>query len=304
MSTAYARPRRLKRGDRVALAAPAGPVDRERLAGAAALLESRGFEVLLRADAHARERYFAGPDARRLDELAGALADPTVAAIFLARGGYGGQRILSSLQLPSDAPPKPVVGFSDNTALLARLHLGFGWSVLHGPHPQWEKGSELDETLACLGFPGEPLLPRYGNLRVWREGGAVTGPVGGGCLSLLSTSVGTPYGWAAAGRIFFVEDVGEAPYRLDRMLHHLTAAGALDGVAAVVFGDLATFAPAGTDPADVEAVIGDFAGRMECPVVSGLPCGHTAPNRPLPFGPPARLDTARGELVFLEAMVR
>jgi muramoyltetrapeptide carboxypeptidase len=304
MSGSFARPGRLRRGDRVALAAPAGPVDRERLAGAAALLESRGFEVLLREDAHARERYFAGSDARRLDELAGALADPSIAAVFLARGGYGGQRILSALEPSRDLAPKPVVGFSDNTALLARLHLGFGWCVLHGPHPQAEKADELDEVLACLGFPGEPLLPRYGNLRVWREGGAVTGPVGGGCLSLLSTSVGTSYGWAAEGRIFFIEDVGEAPYRLDRMLHHLSAAGALDGAAAVVFGDLAAFAPAGTDIADVEAVIEDFAARMNCPVVSGLPCGHTTPNRPLPFGPAARLDSARGELVFLEAMVR
>jgi muramoyltetrapeptide carboxypeptidase len=298
-------PKRLRAGDRVALVAAAGPVDAVRVAGAVALLEGAGLQVSVRQDIASRQGYLAGPDARRLEELREALVDPAVSAVFLARGGYGTQRILPDLALPPGLPPKPVVGFSDNTALLSCFQNALGWAVLHGPHPGpgHERAEEYREVLACLGL-GETVRPLFKNLRVLRGGEGVEAPVSGGCLAVLSSSVGT--GWAPdfRGRIAFFEDIGEPVYRLDRYLNHLLRAGALDGAVGVVFGRPAAFVPEGVDPADVDALLEEFASRLDIPVLSGLPCGHVEGHRPLPFGPRARLDPAEGTLAFLEDFTR
>jgi muramoyltetrapeptide carboxypeptidase len=131
----------------------------------------------------------------------------------------------------------------------------------------------------------------------------VVAEVGGGCLSLLASSAGTPWAFRAAGRIVFLEDVNEPVYRLDRMLLQLRASGALDDAAAVVFGKPETFLAPGEDPAHLEDLLAEFAASVPCAVLSGVTAGHGTLNLPLPFGPRALLDPERGSLAFLEDVV-
>ncbi|TAL18840.1 LD-carboxypeptidase [bacterium] len=294
----------LKRGDKVALAAPAGPVDKARFDWAVEALSERGLVVSASEEMLSKDRYLAGNDGRRLGELQTALSDPEIKAVFLARGGYGTQRIIPSLDLPADAIPKPVAGFSDNTALLGALSEIYGWAVVHGPHPRKGGEEELDELLGCLGFFGEPRLPVFTGLKALNGGADVEGPLCGGCLSLISTSVSTPYAIRAGGKIVFIEEVCEAVYRIDRMLHHLLHSGFFEGAKGVVFGTPETFIPEGGSIEDLYSLLGEFAGKAGIPVLTGLPCGHVGTNRPLPFGPRAHLSPARGELAFLEPAVR
>lgn len=297
----------LRPGDRVALVAPAGPLAPDRARGAVEMLRARGFAVGVREDLTDCHRYLAGPDCRRSEELLGALLDPEVRAVFLGRGGYGTQRLLAGLGLVAGAEAKPVVGFSDNTALLNHLRQAFGWVVVHGPHPQADRPEALDAVLACLGAGGSPRLPAFDGLRLLgpRRRGALEAEVAGGCLSLVASSVGTPYAVDGRGRILFLEDTGEPAYRIDRMLHQLQASGTLDGVEAIVFGVARSFVPEGQDreAAHLEDLLRDFAAAVAFPVLEGLPCGHTEPNHPLPLGPRSRLEPERGELIFLEPAV-
>lgn len=286
----------LKAGDLVALEASAGCVEVERVEGAVRLIESRGFRVSVSRDLTRRDRYFAGTDTERLAGLQTALDDPEVKAVFMVRGGYGSQRIAPLLSKPASGP-KAVAGFSDNTALLGYLGRNFGWPTLHGPHPRFDHPGEFDELLSCL---MEGAKPVFEGLRCISEGETVVAPVSGGCLSILSATVSTSCFPDLKGRIVFLEDTCEAPYRVDRMLAHLYWSGVLEHAAAIVFGVTGTFGTAETGEGEIDAVIEDFASRCTVPVLTGLPCGHGDTNRPLPFGPRARLDAAWGTLKFLE----
>ncbi len=293
-------PPRIAKGDKVALITPAGPVERERLEWARDFLTARGLEVSLRPDAHSRVEYLAGSDHRRLEELRGVLYDPGIKAIFCARGGYGVQRILQLLDLSEPPPPKAVVGFSDNTALLSYLNRKLGWAVLHGPHPEPESENTFGEVLSLLGLEGEPVRQKFAGLRTINPGPVVTAPVTGGCLSIISSGIGTPHGVDARGCILFIEDVNEPVYKVDRLLHHLKWAGVLDSVSALLIGKPESFLPGDTDPEPLNAMLKTFAAELDVPVVTGMPCGHVEAHRPLPFGPLARLDPDGGTLEFIE----
>ncbi|HSH71037.1 MAG TPA: LD-carboxypeptidase, partial [Deferrisomatales bacterium] len=286
-----------------------GAVDGERVADAVALLESRGLRVLCHRDLTARHRYLAGDDATRREELGWALSAPEVRAVFLARGGYGSQRILDAVTPEQLGEPRAVVGFSDNTALLDHLRLRAGWCVVHGPHPRRLPAGEFDAVLGCLGLFGEPARTVLRDLERLNPGPweARTAEVGGGCLSLLAASQGTPYAFRAAGRIVFIEDVSEPAYRIDRMLLQLRTSRALDGAAALVFGRPAEFLPpdqGAEDRTALDQLLREFAEDCPFPVLAGAPCGHCTPNLPLPFGPRSLLDPARGTLAFVEDAVR
>lgn len=290
---------KLKKGDTVALVAPAGPVDESRLEGAVRLLEAFDLRVQMREDAGAKTGYLAGSDSRRLAELQGALDDDKISGIFLARGGYGTQRIAPFLKKP--AKLKPVVGFSDNTALHGLINGRWRGCSLHGPHPNQECGDEMDEVMACL---MEGARPAFTGLVTLKGDKPVEGRLHGGCLALLSSSVGTQCMPSFAGAVVFIEDVAEPAYRIDRMLNHLINCGALAKAVGVVFGRPESFTPTSCDPAETLAVLSDFAQRLEIPLLHGLPCGHTKTNRPLLFGTRARLDPGAGTLNHLESITK
>jgi muramoyltetrapeptide carboxypeptidase len=293
------KPAGLRVFDRVAVVAPAGPVDRGRFDAGLRVLAERyrpAFDDAL----FARARYVAGDDGRRLDELTAALTDETVGAVFAARGGYGTMRLLPRLwpKLKSGGiRPKPVIGFSDLTALHLALQAA-GWMSIHGPTIS-QLGGQPPEAVArlfhLLESPTTPAPPLTGTPLV---GGVVEGPLLGGNLALLSALVGTPYLPAFDEAVLLLEDVGERPYRLDRMWTQLAQAGVLDRVRAIALGDFTDCEEAESDYTSAE-VLRSLVAETGLPCIGGLAIGHGAVHLAVPLGGRVRLDGDRGMLEFL-----
>jgi muramoyltetrapeptide carboxypeptidase len=292
------RPAALRQGDPVSIIAPSGPFERESFERGLARLSARYRPVFDEA-LFSRERYLAGSDARRAEELNLALSRPDTRAVFCARGGYGAMRLLSRMTL--GAAHKPLIGFSDATALHAALQAA-GRASVHGPVIT-QLGS-LDQAIA------EDLFAQLENpsARVCLEGkplvsGTVEGLVIGGNLSVLTRLLGTPYLPPLEGALLFFEDVGERPYRLDRMWHHLLLSGALARVAGIALGGFEGCSePEGSWTA--EDVLFELARALGKPCVASLPVGHGRANRAFPLGARARLDGEKGSLIFLEGAVQ
>ncbi len=300
------KPPRLAPGKRVALIAPAGPVSEERIAGALERCAALKLEPVLGASARERSGYFAGPDALRAADLQAAIDDEAIDAIWALRGGYGGMRLLPLVDLaPLLARPRPLVGYSDNTA----LHLALGRAGLvafHGPHPGEDVSPMTDECFRRVLFRAEaagllPFPPGVERAATLARGVA-EGPLVGGNLSMVAATCGTPAAMTAAGRIVFLEDVGEAGYRIDRMLAQLRLAGALDGAVGLAFGQF-TEVPPYTHDRPVDEVLRELAETLGIPAVVGLPIGHGRDNWTLPLGVRARLDADAGTLELLESAV-
>jgi muramoyltetrapeptide carboxypeptidase len=280
--------------------APASPFPREDLERGVARLRAR-YRVSHRDDLFAHEGFLAGDDARRLAELDEALADPDIDAIVAARGGYGATRLLSRLDVERvRGARKLLVGFSDVTALHA-LWARAGLRSIHGPMvAALGRGTEaqLARWFACV---EGALPPSVSGLAVIRPGVA-EGPLLGGNLALLAALLGTPHVPPLEGAVLFLEDVGEAPYRIDRMLTSLRDAGWLERVAGIALG---TFEGCGPRPdgRHVEEVLLERLEDLGVPVALGVPAGHVDDNLELPFGARVRLDASAGELHFLEPAV-
>ncbi|MCL4223842.1 MAG: LD-carboxypeptidase [Myxococcales bacterium] len=308
------RPPALRPGDLIGVCAPAGPVNPERLAAGVARLE-RHFRVRVPPGLDARAGYLAGPDARRADELAALLADPEVRGIVCARGGYGVTRMLAAVDpAPLAADPRPVVGFSDVTALLAWAAAA-GVAPIHGPMV-CQLGELPEDDVAWL----VRLLtdPRPAGRLPWRlapvgaaaPATAVTAPLLVGNLTLLAHLVGTPWQLDAAGCVLVIEEVSEKPYAIDRDLTQLGHAGALRGCRGLVLGDLTrctdpALAPgAPDDPGPARSAVIDRLLAFDLPGLAGAPVGHGARNAALPFGGRATVDFAAGTVELLDAAVR
>lgn len=297
------RPRPVRPGARIALAAPAGPVEPEALDSGRRALERLGFEVVAREDVLDRDGYLAGSDERRAEELMGFVQDPDVAAILCARGGYGCHRLIDRLDAKVfREASKPLVGYSDITTLLLWQRKHAGLLGIHGP--MCEKPGSLDgEAGSALvrALQGTGPLPRYEGKIV--AGGWAEGRLVGGSLSVCAASLGTSWEIDTRDAILMLEDVTELPYRIDRMLQQLRAAGKFDRVAGVALGSFTDCDDERYPDWTVERLIEEVFAPLGVPVVSGLPFGHGAENRPWPFAGRAALDGARGELEILEAAV-
>jgi muramoyltetrapeptide carboxypeptidase len=293
------KPRALRPGDLIGVAAPSGAVDAERLARGVAELERLGFGVRVAEGALDRAGFTAGSAQARLAQLHGLFADPEVRAIVCARGGAGVLHLLPALDLESlRARPKLIVGYSDITALhLALSRLGI--PGLHGPMVARELADgepAYDRASLWHGLTGEGEPWQSDGLQPLREGTA-EGELRGGCLSLLAACAGTPWSLQTAGRevVLLVEDVGEPPYRLDRMLRQLRHAGALDGVRGVVFGEMRGCAPGPEAQYRLEDVLLEALAGLELPIASGVPSGHVSTaNVTLPLGARVRLVCGDG----------
>lgn len=300
------RPPRLRPADTVRVIAPSGPVPRDELQAGLVALAGR-YRLVYDPDVlFATDGYLAGPDEQRVRELNAAIADPTCRAVLMARGGYGLLRVLPFVDAAAlRANPKPIVGFSDGTVLLATAARA-GVAGIHGPVlTQLGKlpASDRDDLIAMLEDPDprilfeglEPLIP-----------GLVQGPLVGGNLEVFSRLVGTPYLPDLDGAVLFIEDVGERPYRVDRLLTHLDLAGVFNAVSAVVVGDFTSCKePEGSrfPSPTVEDVLDERLGRLPIPVVIGARFGHGDRNRALPYGTMAELDTRHGVLAAMEGAV-
>jgi muramoyltetrapeptide carboxypeptidase len=302
------KPPRIRSGDVVGVIAPSGAVDEGRLEAGIKVLEGWGLRVEVGSAVLSREAYLAGSDAARLADLERMLDDDRVRAIFCARGGYGSQRIVPRLDLGAFVrAPKPIIGYSDATALL-NAAVSAGVVAVHGP-------MVADDIARLLSHRSEthlwslltdPALLWEVEVPVTVRPGRATGHLVGGCLAVLVATLGTPYAPDTTDAIVFLEDVAERPYRLDRLLTQLRQAGKLDRAAAVVFGTMAACPPVeGVGPLEVvRACYGD----LDCPVAFGLPAGHDAggagsENIALPLGIRVELDTEHGRLRALEPAV-
>ena len=286
----------LRPGDRVAAVAPAGPFDAPSFEAGIAVLAGR-YRVEFDPGIRARHRYLAGDDERRLAELSRALTDPEVKGVFCARGGYGAMRLLSALE--GLAPtPKPLVGFSDITALHAWLQRR-GLVSIHGPvlTQLGKLETATHERLFTLLETPAPAAPLRGTATY--VGGVAEGPLLGGTLAVLSRLLGTSFLPELEGAVLLLEDVGERPYRLDRMWTHLALAGVFTRVSGIALGSFTGCEERDGDYSSSD-VLRDLARATGLPCAAGFPVGHGGRNEPVPLGVRVRLDATGRSLTFLE----
>jgi muramoyltetrapeptide carboxypeptidase len=306
----------LRPGDTIMLVAPAGPPNRERVQKCVQRLEAMGFKVALPPKLFRRQGYLAGTDDERAAELNAAIHDPLVRAIFPCRGGYGLSRILDRIDYAAlRKDPKVLIGFSDLTALHLAVAAKAKLITFHSPMAEftlWR--DEGDYAFAAGSFWRAVLAARYrrgqrpgfvidlpgGQPAPQRlTGGTATGRLVGGNLSLICATLGTPYAIDAKGKLLFLEDTGEAPYRVDRMLAQLRLAGVLREAAGIIVGSFDR-----TDAAEVDRIFREYCAKLKKPVVRGFPVGHSIWNATLPHGALAELDADLGQLRLLEDPVK
>nr|WP_184943093.1 LD-carboxypeptidase [Kitasatospora kifunensis] len=297
------RPRKLTPGDRVAVVAPSGPIDPDRLDAGCAILRSWGLEPVVGAHVlhrHPRLPYLAGTDEERAADFQQAWLDPGIAAVICARGGFGAQRVSDLLDWDSLAavPPKLLIGFSDVTALHEQLAVRLGLASLYGPMGAASSftsdpptAEHLRRTLfepatvrTLTGPEAGPLIP-----------GRAHGITAGGCASLLAVECGSPGARPSfAGTILLLEDVNEHPYKIDRILTQLLRSGALDGIHGVALG---SWEGCGA-PERVRDVFLERLGPLGVPILWELGFGHGPSTLTVPLGLPAVLDADAGTLTL------
>lgn len=295
------KPKALPQGGTIGIIAPAGPVNQKCVEAGEAKLRAAGFRTLRRADLTDCCGYFAGSDARRAAEFMEFVCDERVDAILCARGGYGSMRILAQLDAAIvRAAAKPLIGYSDATTLLLWQRACAGLVGFHGP--MLERGEDLsDEELAAslallMGKPAA-LASLAGSVG---GGGRAEGPLVGGSLSLIVASLGTPWEIDTRGAILLFEEVGERPYRIDRMLQQLKAAKKLEGLAGIACGSLTACEDPRYSAPTAEAVVREVCETLSIPWLMGLPFGHAPRNLPWGYGVRGAIDGQHREVSILE----
>jgi muramoyltetrapeptide carboxypeptidase len=314
------RPKALRAGDTVGLITPSSYVsDPDRLALAERTARYFGLVPKFGKNVRKRDGYLGGTVEDRVEDLHAMFRDPEVKAVFAIRGGYGASQLLDRIDYDLiRANPKILLGYSDITALHLAIQKRAGLVTFHGPialsrftpytQTYFRKALFETEPMGRVTNPpdSDPLRPVH-SLRTVRPGNA-RGPLFGGNLTLVSTTMGTPYEIETAGRILFLEDVDEEPYSIDRMLTQLRLAGKLDAAAGLIFGECQNCRPRDFQPSyestlSIGEVVDEILGRQRIPVLSGLTIGHTDDQLTLPLGVMAHLDADKGELTIEEAGV-
>lgn len=292
----------------VALVAPSGVTTEAQIERGIANLRSLGLEPRLAPNLRAAHGGYAGTVAQRVDDIHAMFRDGDVRALWAARGGSGCGALLPHLDYAlMRAHPKAVVGYSDVTALHGAMLRRAGLVGFHGPVSSSTFSAFSAAQLRAVLFDGAagplPLPSSFEAPRVLRAGRA-EGPLVGGNLSTLASLVGTPFMPEVHGAVLFLEDVGEAPYRIDRMLTQLEQSGATTAAAAIALGIFRKCVPPDDEPSlTLGEVFDDRFAAARAPVVQGLAFGHIPEQVTLPLGVRAALDAGRRELVLLEPAV-
>lgn len=304
------KPPALRSGGRIAVVAPASPFRREEFESGIEEIGRLGFEPVYDDTVFAREGYVAGPAEVRAAAIRRAWADPSIGAVIGVRGGYGSAQLLPLLDVDEmRRTPKPLIGYSDLTSLLSFLTVQCGIVAFHGPMlagrlAKGEAGYDRRSLLACVSEPAAAGELTAEGLESVRPGEAI-GPLVGGTMTQLLASLATPFAFLPPkGCVLFLEEVGERPYRLDRMMWQLRQSGLLARAAAVVVGELPGCDEPGGTPggrATMAALLADFPG----PVVLGFPSGHTTGAAlTIPLGVACRVIAGpRPRLVIEESAV-
>jgi len=302
-------PQGLKKGDTIAIVAPAGPIQsKDALNKSIAVFEKMGFQVRCEERIFQSFRYLAGSDIDRSEELIRAFEDDSVKAIIGLRGGYGCSRLIPYLKKERlQNNPKIFMGFSDLTTLHLFLNRHLGWSTFHGPmaaNPGIGSHSveEQSHLLSLWTDPTYRPVLNFSQLQTWHPGKA-EGRLVGGCLSTVVASIGTSYEIDTSGAILFLEDIGEPPYRLDRMLTQLKLAGKFQSLVGVLLGRFFECESSESGYSTNE-ILTEIMQQFEIPVLVNFPAGHGPDNWALPLGTRVRIDTDALSVEFLESAVR
>ncbi|MBF0199869.1 MAG: LD-carboxypeptidase [Desulfamplus sp.] len=301
----------LKKGDTLGICAPSGAFDRDIFIQGANCLEDMGFKLLIPPEIYEKKRYLAGNDILRAQIIHTLFDNPSVKGILCARGGFGSLRLLGLLDYDLIAlNPKPFVGFSDITALLCAMSARSSLQVFHGPvvtslarasaetlHSMYGQLTSIPmaasccETETCF-FQCHEITAPSGT--VLRPGKAV-GFLAGGNLATLCHLTGTAFQPDFRNSILFIEDVGEPPYKIDRMLSHMKLAGVLDGISGVVAG---SFENCGNEYL-IHEILLDIFEFPHIPVMTGFPAGHGPVNHTMRLGAVVLMDTEEKKLTWL-----
>lgn len=295
-------PIRLQKGDTIGVTAPAGPPDQEKLQRAIAFFNEMGLRVKLGRNIKQTRGFLAGTDEERLSDLHDMIIDPEVKAIIFARGGYGTGRLADCIDYELIRQnPKIIWGYSDITYLHTAIYQQTGLITFHGPMLASDIGkSDFDQFSAQLFRQlftptqldySEVISP----LKVYTAGETV-GQLVGGNLSLLVSTLGTPYEVETTGKLLLLEDIGEEPYRIDGMLNQLRLAGKLCGAHGIVLGDFSEVNSKVNPSLTLDEVFTDYFSDFHGPVMSGFKIGHCFPHFSVPLGVWAKLSTIEKRL--------
>lgn len=320
-SSIMQKPPALLVGDTIAFCAPSGFLDSVRMSLAKTRLEEKGFHIIREDSIYRRWGYLAGTDAQRASELMSYFKDKSVRAIFPGTGGYGSTRILSMLDYDIiKSNPKIFIGFSDITALHIAFNQLANLITFHTPNPMYGLGSKkgLDPIselyfwsllMNSNDYNYEIPFDLYGDsLKVQTMvPGIASGKLVGGNLSLICSTMGSVYEAKTMGSILFIEDVGEAPYRIDRYLSELKLAGKLDLVNGIIIGRFSrreTEAPDRSTDFQMHQVFQQYFSKMKVPVIFNFPSGHGSINVSLPLGCIVEINTDDETFKVLESPIK
>lgn len=309
-------PKRIRKGDKIGLIAPAGNISKEKLDRSIANVKSLGCEVDYRNDILMKYGYLAGTDERRLEEFHQMMARKDIYAVYCVRGGYGLTRIIGRIDYELvQKNPKPIIGYSDITALLNSVYQKTGIIGFHGPVASAKYTGFAVRGLKEVLFEGKSNImlfakddmdtPASTDVVYTINNGAAEGLLAGGNLSLIASMIGTEYEINFDNKIVLIEEVGEEPYKIDRMITQLIESGSLDMAKGVVCGRFS-----GCDAEEVarsltlKGVLLDRFTLLNIPVFSGLQFGHIADNFTLPIGVLAEMNATECTLNLVESAVR
>jgi muramoyltetrapeptide carboxypeptidase len=314
------KPQKLSKGDTVGLITPASAVTREAFEKAIENLEGFGFKVKYSENMRVKKGFLAGTDKQRLQDLHSMFEEPEVKGVVCARGGYGSGRLLPFIDYELiKANPKVFVGYSDITALLFAIHAKTGLVCFHGPVGASTFSGFTSEQFEDVIIKGKNKTtierpkkwddlddPAYQLSKI--NHGEAKGALIGGNLSLIVSLMGTPYDIDFTDKIVFIEDVGESPYKVDRMLTQILNSRKFETAKGIVLG---VFNDCETKPDDpdfsqslsLKEVLEDRFSNLNIPVIYGLPIGHIGDNATLAFGVQAELNVEKAQLKILESGV-
>jgi muramoyltetrapeptide carboxypeptidase len=286
----------LQKGRAVGIIAPSSPFKREDLQDSLNFIKDLGLVPVFNEIIFSRDNYLAGSDKDRAADMMSHLNNPEISAIFCARGGYGSMRMLPYLQKRKIALDKPLMGYSDVTALQLYLYKRTGKTTFYGPNVT---GHSFKDAQLYKYLTGSSVYDNKIKLQMlFNPGNAkkeIKGKILGGCLSIMASMVGTGFLPSFKNSILFIEDTNEAPYRVDRMITQLIQSGSLKGIKAIVVGSMKN---CDCSEHSWKDALADAGKQLNIPVLFGLEAGHESFAVVVPVGAPATLNTGTCEILF------
>ena len=297
--------RKIKKGDLIGIISPAGPTTSKEIKQGISVLKKMGFHCVLGKNALLKNGFLAGSDIERAQDFMDMIKNPDVMAIICSRGGYGVNRIMPYLDFDLiKKSRKPIIGSSDITILLNYLNSKCSLVSFHGPMVAGSFGRTpmiKSRNTFCHALMGNMRMYSYSKRNAWTiNSGKGEGRLAGGCLTLLTRSLGTPFEIKTRNRILIIEDVNEKPYKIDGMLWQLKEAGKFKEIRGIVFGEMINCQPNINEFYTLRETISDFFKNYRFPILMSCPIGHGKEMWTLPLGVPAILDSEAKSLVIKE----